>query len=149
MDAAMLCRICSSRVLVACWHYLMPHLTACANAFAAALALALLARACRAATCVPSCSRALARSAPEMTPLCLWLHLLSKRTNHDEDFSNFVCLSNGRTLMSNAKKRIRPVDVHGRQTPNEAFFIKFQLGQINSGTFGVFLAELSAPILAQ
>ena len=45
--------------------------------------------------------------------------------------------------------------VHGLRTPNEAFFhwnpelLGRQIGQINSGAFGVFLAELSAPILVQ
>ena len=44
---------------------------------------------------------------------------------------------------------------HGLPTPNEAFFhsnqellgLGRQVGQINSGTFGVFSAKLSAPIL--
>ena len=44
---------------------------------------------------------------------------------------------------------------HGLCIPNEAFFhwnpellgLSRQIGQINSGAFGVFLAELSAPIL--
>ena len=44
---------------------------------------------------------------------------------------------------------------HGLRTPNEAFFhwnpdllgLGRQIGQINSGAFGVLLAELSAPIL--
>ena len=47
--------------------------------------------------------------------------------------------------------------LHGLRTPNEAFFhwnpellgLGTQIGQINSGAFGVFLAELSAPILLQ
>ena len=46
---------------------------------------------------------------------------------------------------------------HGLRTPNEAFFhwnpellgLGRQIGQINSGAFGVFSAELSAPILVQ
>jgi hypothetical protein len=46
---------------------------------------------------------------------------------------------------------------HGLRTPNEAFFywnlellgLGGHIGQINSGAFGVFLAELSAPILVQ
>ena len=51
------------------------------------------------------------------------------------------------------------VDSHdlGLRTPNEAFFhqnpellgLGRQIGQINSGAFGVFSAELSAPILVQ
>ena len=44
---------------------------------------------------------------------------------------------------------------HGLRTPNEAFFhwnlellgLGSQIGQINSWAFGVFSAELSAPIL--
>ena len=43
---------------------------------------------------------------------------------------------------------------HGLRTPNEAFFIEIQnvdrqIGQVNSGAFGVFSAELSAHILVQ
>ena len=46
---------------------------------------------------------------------------------------------------------------HGLRTPNEVFFhwnperlgLGKQIGQINSGAFGIFLAELSAPILVQ
>ncbi len=46
---------------------------------------------------------------------------------------------------------------HGLWTPNEAFFhwnpellgLGRQIGQINSGAFGVFSAKLSAPILVQ
>ena len=46
---------------------------------------------------------------------------------------------------------------HELRTPNEAFFhwnpellgLGRQIGQINSGAFGVFSAELSAPILVQ
>ena len=46
---------------------------------------------------------------------------------------------------------------HGLWTPNGAFFhwnqellgLGRRIGQINSGAFGVFLAELSAPILVQ
>ena len=46
---------------------------------------------------------------------------------------------------------------HGLRTPNEAFFhwnlellgLDWQIGQINSGPFGVFLDELSASILVQ
>jgi hypothetical protein len=46
---------------------------------------------------------------------------------------------------------------HGLRTPNEAFFngnpellgLGRQIGQINSWAFGVFSAELSAPILVQ
>ena len=45
--------------------------------------------------------------------------------------------------------------MHGLQTPNDAFFhwnaellgLGRQIGQINSGAFGVFSAELSPPIL--
>ena len=46
---------------------------------------------------------------------------------------------------------------HGLRTPNKAFFhwnlellgLSRQIGQINSGAFGVFLAKLSALILVQ
>ena len=46
---------------------------------------------------------------------------------------------------------------HGPRNPNEAYFhwnperlgMGRQIGQINSGAFGVFSAELSAPILVQ
>ena len=46
-------------------------------------------------------------------------------------------------------------DMHGLRMPNEAFFhqnpklldLGRQFGQINFGAFGVFLADLSAPIL--
>ena len=46
---------------------------------------------------------------------------------------------------------------HGLWTPNETFFhwkpellgLGRQIGQINSGAFGLFLAKLSAPILVQ
>ena len=47
------------------------------------------------------------------------------------------------------------VDQHGLQTPNDAFFhanpklldLGRQFGQINLGAFGIFSADLSAPIL--
>ena len=53
------------------------------------------------------------------------------------------------------KRKKRDGAGHGLRTPNEAFFhrnpknlgLGRQFGQINLGAFGVFLADLSAPVL--
>ena len=58
----------------------------------------------------------------------------------------------------NLSEVLIPVSItHGLRTPNEAFFhrnpnllgLGRQFGQINFGAFGVFSANLSAPILVQ
>ena len=65
--------------------------------------------------------------------------------------SKYFCSACGKTWTTDA------VVKHGLRTPNEAFFhwnpellgLGRQIGQINSGAFGVISAKLSAPILVQ